>query len=68
MDETRTNFEQQVIGKTVEEAKQLGDQHGFLVRTSKKDGESLMLTMDYRPTRLNVETINNRVTAVHKWG
>lgn len=56
-----------VIGKTGEEARAMGREAGVSVRTARIDKESFMLTMDYRPERLNIE-IDAGVVAAARCG
>jgi hypothetical protein len=49
----------QLVGKTVEEASALLG--GAKVRVVEKDGEGLMVTMDYNPDRVNVAVAHGKI-------
>ena len=66
---TEVNFQpSEIIGKTVAEARQLLESRGHTLRVAVEDGQSLMLTMDYRPLRANVTVVKGVVTAFNKMG
>lgn len=50
-------------GATVDEATAAAGESSFTVRVIKRDGESLAVTMDYVPSRLNLEIEGDIVTA-----
>jgi hypothetical protein len=52
----------QVVGKTVDEAKQLCEQAGFQLRLTMEDGKAYICTRDYRTDRVNVHVENGKVT------
>ncbi len=52
-----------IIGKSLKEIKK---KFG-LVRVTRLNGDSFIVTMDYKPNRLNVEIVGNKVVAFH-WG
>ena len=56
----------QIIGMTVEEAKR--SLTGMTVRETVKDGTHLNVTMDLRGNRLNVATIDGKITEIIKIG
>lgn len=66
-DTNKEQFAQSVIGKTEEEARAMAG-NTYRIRVSERDGEHLMLTMDYNLRRLNVCVNNGIITSVHKWG
>ena len=45
----------QLIGKTLQEAGDLLEPLGYIVRATKKNGSPIICTRDYRLNRLNVE-------------
>lgn len=51
----------QYVGLTEAEARQLGREEGVPVRTACRDGESLPVTADYRPRRVNLVVQSGRV-------
>jgi hypothetical protein len=53
----------QYLGKTLEEVNQMCS----TVRVMTEDGEHFVLTMDYRPERLNVE-LENGIVVDARWG
>lgn len=53
------------VGKTFEEATQIAKDNGFKARIVEKDGDSYILTMDYKTDRLNFRIRNNIVIDVH---
>lgn len=56
-----------LIGKTVEEARQELEPKGNTVRVVSKDGQPMMVTMDYRENRLNVEIVDNKIVKIAGW-
>jgi hypothetical protein len=58
----------QLIGKTLEEGKAYAESIGCTLRVTKKDGEGMMVTMDFRPNRINVAIVNNIITEVLNMG
>lgn len=50
-----------LIGLTLEEAEKIS---GKDIRPRKVDGKSMVGTVDYRLTRLNVEIENNKITKI----
>ncbi len=51
----------ELIGLTYEEAKQFN----YDMRVYCEDGENYMLTMDFKPNRINVEITNGLITNLH---
>lgn len=66
MEASKEQFAQSVIGKTEEEARALAG-NTFRIRVAERDGEPLILTMDYSPQRLNVKVNNGVITGVTGW-
>lgn len=55
---------QKLVGLSEEEATKVATGNGWAVRVAERDGESFMLTTDYRTDRVNLTVKNGRVTAV----
>lgn len=53
---------------TEEEFADLADSLGLTVRVVRLDGDDLVVTMDFSPTRANVEVADGRVVAVLNFG
>lgn len=53
-----------VVGEPVAEAKQAAVDEGCQIRVAMRDGESLALTQDYRPDRVNVAVEDGEVTEI----
>lgn len=53
-----------LIGLSVDDASEAAAARGFTIRVTKLDGQDLMVTMDYRTDRVNVEVANGVVVAV----
>ena len=53
-----------LIGLTEDEAKKVATERGWAIRVAMRDGESLMLTTDYRQDRVNITVVNKLVTSV----
>jgi len=53
---------------TEDEFADLADSLGLTVRVVRLDGEDLAVTMDFSPTRANVEVADGRVVAVLNFG
>ncbi len=51
-----------LIGKTEKEGIEIAKSHGYTVRLIKKDGESFVVTMDFRFDRINIEVENDIIT------
>ena len=58
----------QLVGKTLEEGKVYAESQGCTIRVTSKDGEGMMVTMDFRPNRINVSIVKNVITGVGKMG
>ncbi|MFM7263630.1 MAG: hypothetical protein ACKO1X_07790 [Acidimicrobiales bacterium] len=55
---------QKLVGLGEDEATKVATGNGWTVRVAERDGESFMLTADYRTDRVNLKVKNGRVTAV----
>jgi hypothetical protein len=53
-----------LVGLTLADAEAEADERGWSVRTARLDGEDLMLTEDYSPTRVNVAVDDDVVTEI----
>lgn len=53
-----------IIGRSVEEARYIVGLYGYLLRIVVADGRRLIVTQDYRESRINVSVRNNIVEAV----
>ena len=51
------------IGRRVDASRQLAEETGRPWRVSSRDGEQMMLTMDYVPERINAVVVNGMVVA-----
>lgn len=51
-------------GRSVEEAHEIAARHGCVLRVVERDGEDLVVTMDYRGDRINVAVKQERVVRV----
>ena len=58
----------QLIGETLVEARSLASAQGYTVRVVEQDGERFVVTMDYKPKRINVAVVSGAVTAVRSLG
>ncbi len=56
---------QEYVGKTLEEATKYAEEGGFSVRIVEKDGQTYMLTMDLKPSRLNFRVNGGFITDVY---
>ena len=54
----------QMIGMTIDEATSLAEGSQLIVRIVEQDGESFMVTMDFRTNRVNLVIENGVVTRV----
>ena len=52
-----------IVGKTIEDAKELAGFNGFAIRTVREDGEQFIVTMDHRMDRINIDVENGIVVA-----
>lgn len=57
-------FLPELVGLTVEEAQALG----HTIRVRNRDGEELIGTADIRPGRVNVSTVDGRISHVRNLG
>jgi len=57
--------EAEFTGRTLEKATEKAENDGFVTRVVEKDGQSFMLTMDYRQDRINFRVKNNIVTGAY---
>ena len=62
----KEKMEEELIGKTIDEAKELYPEYVF--RPSMIDGKLQMLTMDYRMDRVNVFIDNGVISGIGKLG
>ena len=51
-------------GRTEDEARNLLGEVGWTMRVTERNGESLAVTMDRQPNRLNVSVVDGKVTVV----
>lgn len=51
-----------LIGKTLNEARELASFNGYEIRTIREDNERFFVTMDLRFDRINLEIDNKKVT------
>jgi hypothetical protein len=52
------------IGKTINEAQEYSKNTGFTTRIIQLDGDSIMLTCDYNPSRVGLHIVDGIVVAV----
>jgi hypothetical protein len=68
-DNTLRNFgiiiEKEYIGKTLTEATAYAKSGGFTTRVTENNGQSFILTMDFRSDRLNFRVNNDIVIGVY---
>lgn len=57
--------EKEYCGKTLEEATKLAETNGFITRIVENNGNSFILTMDYKSDRINFRVNNNIVIGAH---
>jgi len=57
-----------VVGSTVDSASAAVQQIGWSLRVMRQDGESFFVTLDYDPSRVNVEVVAGKITAVTSVG
>jgi hypothetical protein len=53
-----------LIGRKLPRARHLANAHGCTVRVVKRNGEGLIITEDFSPTRIDVAVWGNRVTGI----
>lgn len=53
------------VGKTYQDAKNYAEEGGFITRIVEENGQSFILTLDYKTNRLNFRISNNIVTDVY---
>ena len=58
----------ELIGMTIESARVVLEKNGMKIRAVKQNGRGSIVTMDYRPERLNVATVNGVITEILKLG
>ena len=58
-------FAATLLGMNVVEAEALAKSQGFMSRIVERDGESFMITMDYRTNRVNLIVENDIITKAH---
>lgn len=56
--------ERMVDGLPMADAQTAAESQGLTVREVRRDGEDLLVTQDYSPTRINVATSGGQVEAV----
>lgn len=55
-------FADTLIGMNIDEAEMLAASKGFITRIVERDGESFIVTMDYRTNRVNLTVKNDIIT------
>ena len=55
-DDAAREFAPRLIGLELEDARRVAREHNFVVRNVIVDGESRVVTADFRPLRINVAT------------
>jgi hypothetical protein len=63
--EETTRYANQLVGMREDTARACAESEGYTWRVFEEDGESFALTMDYRPTRINVGIEAGVVTEVY---
>lgn len=63
LDRTRA-FGRRLVGLHADEACEMATRAGYLFRVVRRDGDSLIVTMDLRTNRVNVEIEDDIVVAV----
>jgi hypothetical protein len=53
------------VGKTLTEANEIAKDAGFITRIVERDGNSFILTMDYRTDRLNFRVSNDIIVDIY---
>jgi hypothetical protein len=53
-----------LIGKTLNEVKEIAQNYGLSTRTNNVDGVPMLLTADFKPNRLNLCVENGIVTEI----
>jgi hypothetical protein len=61
------DFENRLLGKTVEEARAIAATENFPFRVTEVDGEGQMMTMDFCQQRVNVKVQNGHVVGIAGW-
>ena len=59
---------QKIDGMALEDARNLVEQHGFIIRLSMIDGHPMILTRDYRTDRICVSVMNDVIDKVYGIG
>ena len=57
--------ESEFVGKTLEDATKKANDDGFITRVVEENGNSYMLTQDFKTDRINFRTRNGIVTAAY---
>lgn len=69
MTDTWTDLEDEVtsacMGKTEDQATAIAKAFGFVVRVTRINGKSTIVTRDHRLDRINVELVNERVAVTY---
>jgi hypothetical protein len=53
-----------LVGKEETEASQICENSGHKMRVMSKDGESYLVTCDYRTDRINVNVIDGKISSI----
>lgn len=61
-------FEEYIIGKSLEDCEVLAKKYGFVIRPKIVDGNIQIVTLDFCMDRVNVETDNGIITKVLRRG
>jgi len=61
-------FKDNIVGLRFEQAKQLAESQGFVLRVMREDGEHYIGTCDYRTNRLNIAIDDGAVTDLLRVG
>lgn len=59
------SINQELVGKSEQNVEYCANYEGLVYRVAAKDGEFFALTMDYSPTRINVEIEKNIVVKIN---
>jgi len=65
---SKPDQEQAIIGMTVEDAAVFLHQQGTILRVTKLDGESLVVTLLLVVNRLNAESRDGKIVCTLNWG
>jgi hypothetical protein len=56
--------EMDLLGKSIEEAGRFVERSGYVIRMTRKNGQPLIITRDYRTNRINVAVIDGKIVEV----